>query len=332
MMTRRKNKFSRQFKVSAAGIILLMAAAILFVSRHTTLSRSYISDLENPFFDVFTLYFYDEKEEAKKRLLQLMENEKFRTHAYINYGILLEREENDTEAEQYYRKALKEGDTSALLYLFSLINSTAPIKILPLLDSCGDIDSTAAYWVEYERAAYYMNGHNTDKALAHLEKAVRSGFYSALLVNADPAFNPVRDNPRFKAIISGIGNNRSNFLSLKQALEKAEEKFFEKLPHGLARELKQYLELDNRRFPAVEGQLSALLGTNLEFRDRCVVLYWLAGLRAKKGDFNSARMYLTQFTALINSGTPDRSGFKKVVQAYQKDILYNDPVMKRLSN
>jgi len=332
MMTSTKNKISRRYRVIAASVILLAASAIIIATGRNTMSRSYISDLENPFFDVFTLYFYDEKDEAKQRLLQLMEKDTYRTHAFINYGIIQEREENYTEAEAYYRKALKDGDHGALLYLYSVINAFTPANLLPLLDSLTDIDSSHTYWIEYEKAAHYMKVQNKEQALVHLEKAVQSGFYSASLITADPAFNAVRENPRYQSLLREIGNNRSNFRSLKHALEKAEEKLFVKLPYGLAKELKPYLDLNGRRFPAAEEQLTSLLRTDLQFRDRCVVLYWLAGMRAKKGDFNGARTYLTQFTAMIQSENTDRTGFKKVVRTYQKDILHNGPILKKIAN
>jgi tetratricopeptide (TPR) repeat protein len=330
MMTSTKNKIPRRYRTIATIAVVISISIIVLLTQNMTFSRSYISDLENPFFDVFTLYFYDEKDEAKNRLRQLMGEDKYRTHAYINYGILNEREKNYTGAEAYYRKALKEGDHNSLLYLFSLIDSAFPSKMLSLLDSCSGMDSSRTYWIEYEKAAHYMKANNTEKAFGCLEKAVRSGFYSVQLLSSDPVFGAVRDHPRYAALLRETGNNRSNFRSIKQALEKAEEIFLEKQPYGIAKELKQYLDLDIRRLPAVEEQLASLLKTDIQFRDRCVLLYWLAGLRVKKGDISGAQRYLTQFTAMINSGSADKTGFKQVVQAYQKDILHNDPVMKKL--
>ncbi len=322
---------ARSRRILASVFIMLLLAPFAYRGCPALYSQAFENDFNNPFYDIFTMYFYDRKAEAKKRLLSLMGDRKYANHAAINYGLLNEREGNRREAEVAYRNAMERDEYLAAFYLENLYSASDPAKLARLYDFYGLFaDQRRLSWIEYQRAVHHLRENRKDEALRHLSLAVDKGFASPDLLANDPAFDPVRNEPAFKTAFAAAQRRRYAHTSLGALLERVEDEYFQSKPYGLSKELKKIVKERNGRIREAEDALSSLLATNLAFRDRCVVLYWLARIRAEKGDFARAKQYLAQFKAKIDSGETDRTGFREAVAKVYPDLIQNDPVLKKV--
>ncbi len=321
----------RSRRVLALAFITLLLAPFAYRGCPALYSQVFENDFNNPFYDIFTMYFYDRKAEAKKRLLGLMGDRRYANHAAINYGILNEREGNRREAEVAYRNAMERDEYIAAFYLENLYSAADPAKLARLY---GFYEVFAGperrFWIEYQRAVYHLKENRKDEALRHLSLAVDKGFASPDLLANDPAFDPVRNEPAFKTALAAAQRKRYARASLGALLERAEDEYYQTRPYGLSKELKKIVKERNGRIREAEDALSSLLSTNLALRDRCIVLYWLARIRAEKGDTARAKQYLAQFKAKIDSGETDRTGFREAVAKVYPDLIQNDPVLKKV--
>lgn len=57
----------------------------------------------------------------------------------------------------------------------------------------------------YNRALWFMWSGNPDAALAELEAGLKSRPYQMIYTAVDPTFAPLRTNPRFRAVVAGLG-------------------------------------------------------------------------------------------------------------------------------
>jgi tetratricopeptide (TPR) repeat protein len=60
----------------------------------------------------------------------------------------------------------------------------------------------------YNVACIYSTVGRTDEALDHLERAVRAGYNHRAWMEADSDFDPIRQHPRFQALLKQIDDRK----------------------------------------------------------------------------------------------------------------------------
>ena len=75
-------------------------------------------------------------------------------------------------------------------------------KIQPLLDKANNLNS---YICPYESAVNYILLNNKEKAFEHLNDAVEARSNCLVFTRNDPRLQPLRDDPRFNALLTRIG-------------------------------------------------------------------------------------------------------------------------------
>jgi hypothetical protein len=60
---------------------------------------------------------------------------------------------------------------------------------------------TKRFVPSYERAVIYLGMGDLDKALTELEQGADEGYCRILLINVNPMFDPLREDPRFPKLV-----------------------------------------------------------------------------------------------------------------------------------
>ncbi len=286
---------------------------------------------EDPLHDAVILYWQGNREDAKQLLLRLSGVDKYAAKAFINYGLLMEKEGEFGEAEKSYRKALRRNDNTALFYLINLASRLGGPMSDRLFSAAGNIASAeSSFRVEYRRAEECLIRGDTDCALERLESAVKGGMPLGALIYYDPLFRPLLDNPRFREIITAARKNKARDGTLADIMETAEESHYKNKPRGMSRELIKAFTLPVMESDKAGETLIPLLATPLSVRDRAIALYWLARIYAKRNNYPEARRYLSEFKTQIRMGGADRSGFSSLINRIEQDLYANDPLIKNI--
>ncbi len=291
----------------------------------------YTHDVDTPLHDAVVLYYRNEKSKAKRMLLDLARQEKYAAHAYLNYGLFLEREEKYGEAVDYYRKALSKGEHTALFFIINQSVRTASPVPEHAYTAAGNLATEdTACWVDYRRAEELLQKNDRDGAFRHLFSAVDKGLPLTALMYRDPLMKSLNDDGRFPGLIARAKKNNARYRPLTIELEVEKYNYYKNSPRGMSRELMKALSLETGEGAKMEEKLIALLAGPQDTRDRAVTLYRLARLRAKKKDMAEAAQYLTRFKQHIRSNDRDSTGFIAVVRKIEEDLYANDPLLKKV--
>ncbi len=316
---------------SIAGISACSIFFYFFLSAHCLFGGDYYHEPSSPLHDAMVLYYQDKKQEAKRLLLTAANDKKYTGGAYINYGMLLEREHDFRGAEEYYRKAIQSGEHSAVLYLFMMYAKQEKESPRHAIVALGNLSHTeGAYWVEFRKAEEKLLREDEDGAMEHLKKAVELGLPDLPILRFDPLFRHVRKNPRFLAIMSKARANYQKYRQIEKALEEEMLHYYKGIPYGTLKNLNRILKENKGNDEKTEKALHALLQTEKSPRDRGIALYRLARICARKKEREKAVKYLAAFKELIASNTGDKTGFVAIVKKIGEDLFSNDPFLKEI--
>jgi len=291
----------------------------------------YTHDVNNPLHEAVVLYYRNEKSDAKRLLLRLARQEKYAAHAYLNYGLFLEREGENDDAIDYYRKALSKGEHIALFFIMTQAGrSTSPVPDHAFTAAGNLATSDTACWVDYRRAEELLLKNDRDGAFRHLSSAVDKGLPLTQLMYWDPLMRSLQNDGRFRNLIARAGKNNSRYRPLTREMEKEQFNHFKNSPRGMSRELMKVFALEPKEESKAEEMLTPLLTVPQDPRDRAVTLYWLARLRAKKKDMGGAAKYLSRFKQHIRSSGRDATGFTAIARKIEEDLYANDPLLKNV--
>ena len=315
-------------------VIIAALTTILFYHRTVSIFLT-ASDTaiipEDPLHEAVILYWQGKKDDAKKLLLRLSRDDKYAARAYINYGLLMEREGDFDEAESSYRNALKQKDNTALFFLINLASRSGNPLQKRLLTTAENIASPeSSFRVEYRRAEECLIRGDTECALDRLDNAVKGGMPLGSLVYYDPLFKPLHENPRFRAIMIAARKNTVKNGTLADSLAIIEADFFKESPEGMSRDLITIFNLPLMESEKAEEEILKLLDTRLNSRDRAIALYWLARINAKRQNYSEARRFLSEFKTQIRSAGKDPTGFSPLIRKIEDDLLANDPLLKNI--
>ncbi|MBN2040000.1 MAG: hypothetical protein JW864_08170 [Spirochaetes bacterium] len=323
----RKKKANTKFFYIKPVISIPMFFLLFNFYGHTA-GSNYFPDISNPFHDVFYSYNNYNKSEAKK-LLNRQYDKFFQNQIYINYGLILEYEENFSEAENYYRKALRNDKNLSITYLHNLYKKHNREKTLPLLFALKkNINSC---WIDYEIAVHYAESNDEDKAIEYLSYAIDRGFSSADLLQKDNVFDSIRNRSGFKSLVRKAEKNYRKPDSIAEQMKAAEYEYEEDKPYGMINELRiaAYYENSGRDDKAL-NILSSLVRSKPAFRDKSIALFRLARINAGKGSRNDARLYLKSFVDHISGEEADDTGYKRLVKLIYKDLILNDRYLSNI--
>ena len=325
------NRFNFNNKKPILAKLMIIAGILFSLNLYGETSEStYAPDISNPFYDIFNLYFNNEKKSAINLLKKQFKNKKYRNQAYINYGLIHEFEKNYAEAEKYYRLALAYNERISILFLFNLYNNYEKNKVLPLLSSVYKHEQS--YWILYEKAVHYIENNDTDRAVEALSEAVDNGFPSTDLLNNDPAFSSIKNSFKFKWLVHRAEKNRSRSRSILKEMELAEHSYKSNKPYGMSRDLEEAANLEKSgKDKKALNILLSLLKTNLSFRDKSITLFWLARINAKLGKNKISKEYLHQFTEHISGQSNDNTGYKELIAPLHRDVILNDRSLRNIS-
>jgi tetratricopeptide (TPR) repeat protein len=324
------NRFILINKKTICSKILLFAGILFSLNLYGDPGDSkYVPDITNPFHDIFNLYFSNNEKEAVKLLKKQFNNRKLKNQAYLNFGLIQEFEKNYSEAEKYYRMALANNEKISILYLNNLYRNYNKDKLLPLLDAVQNNEDS--WWILYEKAAYYIETGDKDKAVACLSEAIDKGFSSVDLLNNDPAFDKIKNTFKFKWLIHRAKNNYLKSTSIIQKMEEAEYEYKKDKPFGIIRELDAASNYEKTgKDKKALNILESLLKSKLSFRDKSTTLFWLARINARIGEEKTAKKYLREFTDYISGQEKDNTGYKTLLAPVYKDIILNDEYLKKM--
>lgn len=290
---------------------------------------AYKNILENPLYDVFYMYYNFEREKALAHLASLFDNPEYKTTARINFGVIMENEQNIKSAENYYSAALSRGNKLAFIYLHNLYRKDKPARFIQMIKELETPETN--FWPDYESALYYLNYNDTKSAFHYLRGAVKKGFSSTLLLDREPLFDGIRRTSDFQKLYKITQYNSTKRTSILKTLLLKEYIHNQSAPYGMTKDLQMASYLDkNGETKKAREILGALLKSGLSFRDKSMALYWLARLEAKTGNESTAREYLDKFTAHLLSEEKDDTGYKKLVGTVYRDIIKNDVYLNKL--
>ncbi len=325
---------SARLLIALSSIACISAGTIFFyffLSAHCLFGGNYYHEPSSPLHDAIVLYYQDKKGEAKRLLLKAANDKKYAGGAYINYAMLLERENEFEEAEEYYRKALQSGEHIALLYLFMMYARQGRQSPYHAITAAGNLSQTeGAYWVEFRKAEEKLLRNDADGAMQFLEKAVELGLPDLPVLYADPLFHPLTKNPEFLAMMSKARANYRKYRQIEKAMEEETIQYYKDSPFGVMKNLYGIVHATNTNDATIEKALSELLLSEQNVRDRGIALYRLARIRARNKDKQGAAKHLAMFKELIASDNSDRTGFVAVIKRIGEDLLANDPFLKEI--
>lgn len=325
---------SVKIAIALSSIACISAGTIFFyffLSGHCLFGGNYYHEPSSPLHDAVVLYYQDKKSEAKRLLLKAADDKKYTGGAYINYAMLLEREGDYREAEEYYRKALQSGEHIALLYLFVMYAKQGKESPGHAFAAAGNLSQLeGAYWVELRKAEEKLLRNDADGAMQFLEKAVEVGMPDLPVLHADPLFQPLKKDPRFQAVMAKARANYRKYQQIDKAMEEEALQFFKDSPYGTMKNLYRILNETKENDAKTEKELGELLHSEESVRDKAIALYRLARIRARNKDKEGAAKYLTAFKELIASDKSDRTGFVAIVKKICDDLFSNDPFLKEI--
>ena len=309
--------------------ILLLLAAFFALNLHGETSPDiYKPDISNPFHDVFYSYYSSNKKQAIKMLKKLFNNNKYKNHALINYGLINEYETNFPEAEKYYKEALNNNEKVAFIYLYILYKKYNKEKLLPLIQKIQNDN-----WTLYEKSVHYAEINDENNAIECLSQAIENGFSSPNLLLNDPAFNNLKKTFKFKWLLHKAEKNHSKSISIVQKMKKAELEYKKDKPYGMISELDvaAYYEKTGKEKKAL-NILTSLVNSKISFRDKSVALFWLARINAKNNEKKIAKQYLQNFIEHVSGQEKDSTGYKNIIAPLYKDIVLNDEYLKKIAD
>lgn len=327
-----RSKIRYLFPLTVVTIAAL--TTILFYARpgvRDLEGADYTRDLENPFHEAVVLYYHDKKDDAKRLLLRLARQDKWAAQAYINYGLICERERDYSGAADYYRKALSRGENMALACLINLharLGTPLPGHAFTAAGNLATPDTGC--WVEYRKAEERLQQNDRNGALEHLEKSVSLGLPLVSLVYWDPLWKQMHEDRGFKELMVKARGNNARHRTMIQQMELDEYNSLKNRPFGMAKELLKVFNLEPKDEGKAEDMLVPLVTSNLGQRDKAIALYWLARIRAKKKDMAGAGRYLAQFRSALHSPGRDDTGFTALARKIETDLYENDPLLKNV--
>lgn len=319
-----KNKRNKSCKILSIALLILTAS----MRGHGGI-EDYKNIIENPLYDVFYMYFNNERKEAVDLLKSLFDNPHYRTEACINYGYIMENENNRALAEKYYSKALDEKNMTAFIYLHNLYKKHDESKFLKMLDNTKAPGTD--YWMDYERGLYYLKYNRIKTAYKYLKSAIKKGFSSTALLKNDPVFDGIRNSETYSRLMQMVHNNSLRRKSMLKDLLIEEYLENQNRPYGMIKELEiaSYLEKTGKDREA-KGILDSMIKSDISFRDKSTALFRVARIEAKLKNNSSARQYLDMFITHLKSDEKDETGYKKLVSKVYGDIIKNDKYLSAL--
>lgn len=308
--------------------LLIVVCALAFM-----VGRTFFPDepkrrgnLEDPFYEVFYLYFSGNEAAAKQRLERLMGDRDRARFAMINRGVIAALEKDPETAARYFEHANLRGERMAISYRASLLGAD-PGSYRAFLAANGEVRESR--WADYERAVTAARLDRPDEARDYLERAVGKGFDSTELIEREAAFEVLRSGGMMGGLLEKTRRNREKRTAMANVLA-AERDASEngKAEHAHAAIVASNALEREGRLADAERVLVPLIDAKTAFRDRAMAWYRLARLQARRGDRMRSRASLDQFTAMIASAESDDTGFKRIVARFQDDIIRNDPVLR----
>ncbi|MFW5769809.1 MAG: tetratricopeptide repeat protein [Spirochaetota bacterium] len=284
-------------------------------------------DLDNPMYDVFYLYYDDQRREALSILEKAMNKKEYRESAFINRGLIAHYEGSKSSAINWYQKSLSSG-IRGTTYILHYTANTDPGTYNSVLSRLEKIDNS--YWIDYERAAVYAKKGDSAVALHHLEKAFRKGFHQFALISHDPAWRRLRNSNAYKKLkdpykAKGVTVGETNAL-INTTLALARSKTF-----GLSPELAIAHEMlitgtASKSLP----YLQKVIATSSNSRHVFIARYWRARLFAKSGKKNAAKIEISKCRTILKEAKSNSSLSELIPLTLFQDIIENDPVLKKL--
>ncbi len=287
-------------------------------------------NLDNPMYDVFYLYYADQRDDALSILNRAMKSRKHREAAFINRGVIEYYEGRHASALKWYDRSLSHGYTATTYILDHAAGRDMELynKTLTRLETVKDIKGL--YWVAYERASRYARKGDTATALALLEKACKNGFDHAGLIRNDPAWKRVRHHPSYKKmkneylVHDSKGNATPEILDTSLALAKG-------TPLDISPELAvAYRMLSRRKDVSALPYLTRVITTSSNQRHIFIARYWRARVYTRQGKKDKAKKELTQCRNILASLPEKASSLPGILLPLFSDIIENDPVLKKL--
>ena len=312
------------------GVIVLLGVitfSALMDYPHVISSTVKEYDLDNPMYDVFYLYYDDQRREALTILEKAMNKKEYQESAFINRGLIAHYEGKQSSAINWYEKSLSSG-IRGTTYILHYTAKTDPGTYNRMLTHLEKSDNS--YWIDYERASRYAKKGDSATALHHLEKAFRKGFCQVDLINHDPSWRRLRNSNAYKKLkdrcrTKGKTSGETNTI-VDSTLTLARSK-----PFGLSPELAVAHEMliagtTKKAIP----YLQRVIATSSNSRHIFIARYWRARLFAKAGKKNAAKAELSKCRNILKKAEGNSSLTKVIPLALFKDIIENDPVLKKL--
>ncbi len=284
-------------------------------------------DLHNPMYDVFYLYYDDQRREALSILEKAMNKKEYRESAFINRGLIAHYEGKQSSAINWYQKSLASG-IRGTTYILHYTSKTDPGKYNSVLAQLEKVDNS--YWIDYERAAGYAKKGDRNTALHHLEKAFKKGFYQVDLINHDPAWRRLKNTNVYKTLkdryrTKGKASDEINTL-VDSTIALARSK-----PFGLSPELAVAHDMlitghTNKALP----YLQRVIATSSNSRHVFIARYWRARIFTKSGKKNAAKTEISKCRNILKNTGGNTSFPQTIPLPLFEDIIENDPVLKKL--
>ncbi|MCX7678838.1 MAG: hypothetical protein N2316_06430 [Spirochaetes bacterium] len=296
-------------------------------------SGEYYHEPSDPLHNAVVLYYQNNQREAKRLLLEIAKNKKYTGGAYINYAMLLEKEGNYSEAEEYYVKAFRVGERISLLYLFALyarLEKALPQEIINAIKEISSLHNL--YWIDVWKAEEKLKQKNFTDSYKYLEKAVESGLPNCGLFYVDPIYESIKNQPKFEELLKKAKKNALTHRQLEKAMEDEYVAYYRDKPTGMSRLLYRIFILNDKTTTTdIEKSLLEILQKEENVRDRAIALYRLARICAKRNDEQNAKKYLDMFKEIIEKDKSDKTGFVVRVKKLGEDLFNNDPFLKKLN-
>jgi TolB-like protein/tetratricopeptide (TPR) repeat protein len=160
----------------------------------------------NADFAILTMFArrYDEAIALSKKTL-LMDSRDVQARTNLGFTYALKGEY--AEAIRQIELALKEDQSGWVVSTLGWVYAQAgrPQDARQMLAKMEEIEQDGRYVRGDHRAAIYLALKEKDEAFRWLQKAVEERSPGLLMIRADPTWDSVRDDPRFKKMVSGMG-------------------------------------------------------------------------------------------------------------------------------
>ena len=287
-------------------------------------------DLDNPMYDVFYLYYDDQRDDALSILNRAINNRKYREAARINRGVIEYYEGRHSRALKWYDKALSHGPLATTYILDHASGKDQALyeKTLGHLENSKNLKGI--YWIDYERASRYARKGDRATALVLLQKACKKGFNHPDLVKNDPAWKRIRKHPAYKTIEKeyfgpGSEGNTSRAI-VDTSLTLANGTPMDISP-GLA---VAYQMLIKRKKASAMPYLNRVIATSSNQQHIFIARYWRARVLYEQGKKKAAKKELSQCRDILKSFSGKPSSSPGITLPLFRDIVENDPVLKKM--